>query len=647
MKSKTTFFKKALMVVLTVLSVSANAQLTVNGTLTPLQWVQNTLVGTGITVSNVTYTGAAIAAGTFNGSASNIGFQSGVLLTSGSIQDAIGPNNQTSVTQNNMLPGDPDLDLIMAPYLSHDAAILEFDFVPVSDTVKFRYVFGSDEYMVYAGGGINDGFGFFISGPGITGPYSNNSTNIALIPGTSIPVTINNVNLNTNPQYYFDNGNGSGSGTAPDGLTIQYNGFTIPLTAISAVQCGQTYHIKIAIADGSDNILDSGVFLEAGSFSSTGVQIIPTISYGGPNDSVLFEGCGQACIYFVRTSNLSQSDTINVAISGTAINGVDYNTGAFGVPLPTQLIFAAGQDSISYCINAPTDSVPDGLQTIVLTINSTGPCQTTTTTAHIYLNEHPPLSLTTSGDTTLCNFGGTVQLNSIATGGVEPYIYSWTGGAGNAPDTAVNVSISTTYWVTVSDACNGNPDPTPPVTDSVRVNVILINDLTVNAGPDVTVCPDIPITFNAIVTGGANANPYLYQWSNYNAPDSLTNYNSAHTGSPGHSTGSYILTITDYCSNTRSDTVKVNVEGSCGLTFPNVISPDGNNINETFYVDGLDKYPGSSLVIYNRWGNKLFDTSNYDNKWTSSKCPDGTYFYVLNVSDGRSIPGYFQVVRSK
>ena len=126
------------------------------------------------------------------------------------------------------------------------------------------------------------------------------------------------------------------------------------------------------VTDGGDDILDSGVFLEEGSFSSQGVTIVPEISYGGTNDSTLYEGCGLAFIYFVRTSNLANADTVNLTIGGSAVNGVDYNTGVPGVPLPNQLIFAAGQDSISYCINAVSDGVLEGLDTIQLSIILTG-----------------------------------------------------------------------------------------------------------------------------------------------------------------------------------------------------------------------------------------------------------------------------------
>ncbi len=168
--------------------------------MTPTQLVQNVLLGSGIVATNITYTGDAFARGTFNGAASNVGLASGVILSSGDISNAVGPNNQTGVSTSNGLNGDSDLDQIMNPTMSYEASILEFDFIPTSDTVKFRYVFGSDEYMEFVStfpGGINDGFGFFISGPGITGPFSNNAQNIALVPGTSLPVTMFNLNLET------------------------------------------------------------------------------------------------------------------------------------------------------------------------------------------------------------------------------------------------------------------------------------------------------------------------------------------------------------------------------------------------------------------------------------------------------------------
>ncbi len=139
--------KKILLLIAVIAITSVKAQITVDNTQTPTQWVQGLFLGSAVTVSNVTYTGAAQATGAFTDTANSIGFGGGVLLTTGSIQNAIGPNNSGNISVDNSLPGDPDIDLIMNPTTSNDASVLEFDFVPVGDTVIFQYSFASDEYM--------------------------------------------------------------------------------------------------------------------------------------------------------------------------------------------------------------------------------------------------------------------------------------------------------------------------------------------------------------------------------------------------------------------------------------------------------------------------------------------------------------------
>src|SRR3972149_1166561 len=212
--------------------------------------VQNVLLGQGVLVSNVTYTGAPAAIGYFNGISSNLNLDSGIVLTSGDIFTAVGPNNNGGATVANATPGDVQLERLTNNTAngSFDAAVLEFDFTVTADTVKFEYVFGSEEYMEYVNTSFNDAFAFIISGVSVVLP----PTNIALIPSPpsppNTPVTINNVNLGSYPQFYFDN-------ETPPGTSVQYDGFTVVLTAIFPVQCGQTYHIKMVIADIGDQIL--------------------------------------------------------------------------------------------------------------------------------------------------------------------------------------------------------------------------------------------------------------------------------------------------------------------------------------------------------------------------------------------------------
>ena len=210
----------------------------------------NTLLGSGVTTSNLSYTGAAVASGTFtDGLSSGIGMDSGILLTSGAATNAVGPNTVPDITTDNGLGGDADLTSLIPGYSTYDATVLEFDFTTSSNDIFFNFAFGSEEYNEWVGSAYNDVFGFFLDG-----------VNIALIPGTSTAVSINNVNNGANSAYYNDNESGA--------YNLQYDGFTDVFTASALGLSAGPHHIKLAIADAGDHYLDSGVFLQAGTFGS-------------------------------------------------------------------------------------------------------------------------------------------------------------------------------------------------------------------------------------------------------------------------------------------------------------------------------------------------------------------------------------------
>ena len=163
------------------------AQLTVDTTVAPDKLV-NILLSNSIIAYNVKYTGAHKAIAYFDGTHSNIGLKNGILMTTGSAYVAIGPNNPSNRGVDNNTPGDSSLTAISGDS-THDACILEFDFVPYSDSVSFDFVFGSEEYPEFTCCKVNDVFAFFISGPGIAG-----QKNIALVPKTLIPISINTLN---------------------------------------------------------------------------------------------------------------------------------------------------------------------------------------------------------------------------------------------------------------------------------------------------------------------------------------------------------------------------------------------------------------------------------------------------------------------
>jgi hypothetical protein len=225
-----------------------------------------TILGPGIeVVGQPQYTGAARAAGTFAGGlAAGIGIESGIILTTGDASFALPPNNSDGNTADNNTPGDSDLDALLQARggtgsTTNDAAILEFTFNTSGGNLFFNFVFASEEYNEFTNSSFNDVFGFFLDG-----------VNIALIPGTTTPVAINNVNggnpLGTdasNPNLFHNNDPSDGGPF----FAIQYDGFTSVFTA-QALNVGSGNHtIKLAIADTADRALDSAVFIEAGSFS--------------------------------------------------------------------------------------------------------------------------------------------------------------------------------------------------------------------------------------------------------------------------------------------------------------------------------------------------------------------------------------------
>lgn len=218
----------------------------------------NALLGTGVTISNVALQGAQTQQGFFSGGLSaGIGFENGIILTTGDANSAVGPNSNSSLSSQTASGSDTDLVALINASV-FDANVLEFDFQSDSGNISFNYVFASEEYNEFVNSNFNDVFGFFLDG-----------VNIALIPGTSAPVSIDNVNLDVNSIFYQNNENAF--------FNIEYDGFTTVLNARFSGLSNDSHHIKLAIADASDSILDSAVFLQAESFSSSTVPLPPAI----------------------------------------------------------------------------------------------------------------------------------------------------------------------------------------------------------------------------------------------------------------------------------------------------------------------------------------------------------------------------------
>lgn len=402
--------------------------------------VNNTLVGGDcFDIANITSFGNTASRGTFTNGATNIGLNNGVVLCTGNVNILPGPNNLPNAGGGfgNNTPDDVDLATLTNGN-QYDLSRIEFDFTPTASTVQFDFVFGSEEYCEYVGSNFNDVFGFFISGPGIGG-----TQNIALVPGTSTPVAINNVNHQTNTAYYVNNSTGASCNGMPafNLAECQLDGWTTVLTATADVTPCSTYHIKLAIADIADALFASAVFLKANSFEAGGQAKVQTIYPAG--QTYIYEDCGNnGFIRFVRGGGDPNVDlVINFTVSGTATPGTDYNT--FTGPL----VIPAGQTQIDIPITAFPDGIVEGDETIVVTLSNSCSCTAEEIT---FIIRDKPLLEVTMDDINLC--GGSSATLSPSVTGFAPFTYLWsTGGTGSS--ITINSQGTSTYTVTVTDAC--------------------------------------------------------------------------------------------------------------------------------------------------------------------------------------------------
>ncbi len=385
------------------------------------------LVGDGVSISNVTLVADSRGTGFFNNiSGTNIGIDSGIVLTNGRAKSIgtgegelglDGVNGITITSLEQGAAGDADLEALVNDQ-THDACVLEFDFVPLGDSIKFRYILSSEEYPVFACSNFNDAFAFFIQGPGFPVP-----TNIALIPGTTLPVTINNVNgeactgLPQFPQFYVDN-----AGNA----FFTHNGHTVVLTAAARVQPCQTYHLKLVIADVGDERYDSGVFLEAKSLTSNAFQLTNLTQVDGSGQSYLVEGCAVGALKIRRQSATLFSQIIDLGYGGTAINGIDVQT------LPSSITIPANETEVLLNIFPIIDNIPEGIETLkIYTLAACG-IATPTDSTMIQIRDYDTLGIAPHR-AVICP-GGSIQL-AATTGYIT---YQWQANPGLSSTSIIN-----------------------------------------------------------------------------------------------------------------------------------------------------------------------------------------------------------------
>ena len=556
-----------------------HAQLEVETGLTLEEYVNDILLGNGIQAFNITYQGGDNQLGYLTGGDDVFSISSGLILSCDVAENLECPDE--FVACDGCLGNgfsDPDLldiansvpDLIGGSFSVgsvNDGCVLEFDFIAAGDTVSFDYVFGSDEYELYINTQYNDVFAFFLSGPGITGPYDSpagfpdGSVNIAGVPNTdpNLPITISSVNSGTNPEYYVDN---------QGGTDVCINGYTVPFTASYPVECGETYHIKLAIADGTDTVLESIVVLEEGSFESNAVvQIDLSIDVGGPEANTIYEDCGTATLSFERPVetilDIQEMVYINYGNS-VATNGVDYGQpqpdGTL-LPLPDSVVFAPYVSIVEFELTAALDGVIEGPELVEMEIENVAACNGggLTTYFSFYVAEEPPPFEVNGYDTEMC-LGDVIELAPLVSGGYGNYTYQWLcNGEEGAPFLFdPDVAGPWACEIIVGDTCG-----MPSESAIIEVEVLQFDPLSVAIDPDAIVldCNAI-VDVEAIANGGydmAEGGFYEYAWEDQNGTNLFASWfdPSILSVSTGLNADEIFVTVTDACGMEAMDSVEV------------------------------------------------------------------------------------------
>jgi gliding motility-associated-like protein len=667
------FLKKTQLLFLLVFSSASAQYITTDESRTPLQLIENVLLNSGCaSVTNVSVSGGNFDSGEkswgyFNASGTTFPFEDGIVLSTGKIINTQGPNGFISDDGGGMgWTGDNDLNEALGLSNTFNATVLEFDFVPTGNQISFDYIFSSEQYLTNPSPNqcnYTDGFAFLLKEVGAI-----SYENLAVIPNTYIPVRVNTVRGTgticppANAEY-FDAFNGMEHPT-------NFNGQTKVLTAKANVTPGQTYHIKLVIADEGNYRYDSAIFLKGSSFS-TGIDLGDDRTFANQNpvcqdESITLNATTAGVLnyqWFLNDNplvgetnstltlnppfNINQSGnySVELAFTPTCISTSDIN-----IDFAPELTIA--QTSFSFC---DTDSVQDGITTLTLSdiipdlfvnlpsnlqVNFYSTAISSTALPNSFLTTTPfqqtiyarisntscynaiPVILNITTFSNINNENVAICNNVATTLTANPGYVSYTWNTGETTS-SIQVSTAGTYSVLIENANGCTITKTFTVTAS---EIASIENIAITGFGDTTSAE--------IIYSGNGDYEFSIDGVNYQDSPIFTN-----------------LTGLVYTAYVKSD---------CGIVskdfylvqIPKFFTPNGDNINDIWYIKGIrPQTPNANSIvsIFDRYGKLLKQFPAFANGW------DGTYngrqmladdyWYVIELGDGRTAKGHFSLLR--
>lgn len=652
-----------------------NAQnITVDESYTPQDLVEDILINSPCAnVFNVSVSGGNFATGEksfgyFDATGTTFPFENGIILSTGKINNAPGPNSYLSDDGGGMgWNGDPDLNDALGLSNTFNATVLEFDFIPLDDNISFDYIFSSEQYLSSPSSNqcnFTDGFAFLLKRNGDT-----SYQNLAVVPNTTIPVKVNTVRGSGTicppaNQAYFDAFNGTNHPT-------NFNGQTKVLTAQSIVIPGETYHIKLVIADEGNYRYDSAIFLGGGSFNfgiDLGVdRLIETGNPLCPGETLSVDATQTGAIgykWFKNNNEISGATNANYNVTSAGDYKVEIDFGSSCKPEGTIRIEYAeslviNQDLFTECdADANQDGKTvfnlDNIKNLLFTNLPAGyvvsffeiPTSTTALPTN-YTNTIPnnqtiyarimnvqgcysdyPVNLVVNTfDTILVDETIGLCEDSILTldAGSGFSSYEWNT---IPPQFTQQITVNSggIYEVTLTNALNCSKTKTFTIEASgiATIEDIIINDFQEN-------------NLAIIQVAASSLGDYEFSLDGVNYQDSnvFSNLNA----------GEYTVYIQD--------------KKGCGIVFetfyildyPKYFTPNNDGYNDTWYIKNLEKrnLEKSIITVFDRYGKLLKQISGSSEGWNGTfngnLLPANDYWFEIKLTNGKSVKGHFTLKR--
>ena len=619
-----------------------------------------------ISVSGGNFASGEKSYGFFEATGTGFPFENGIILSTGKINNAPGPNSYLSDDGGSMgWDGDIDLNQALGLSNSFNATILEFDFIPLGNNISFDYIFSSEQYLTNPTSNqcnFTDGFVFLLKEASAT-TYDN----LAVIPGTSTPVKVNTVRgpgtiCPPANAAYFDAFNDTNHPT-------NYNGQTVVLKAQANVIPGTTYHIKLVIADEGNYRYDSAIFLGGGSFNF-GINIgddrlIATGNPLCPSETLVIDATQTGATgyqWFQNNIALVGETNATYIVSSEGEYSVEINYGGscqtkgkIKIEYATDLII--NENTFTLCDaddnqNGITDFDLAAITTDLFTnlpsnytISFFESTSSTTALPTIYTNTTAynqtifarimniqgcytdyPVGLVVNTFSTIITDEevGLCENNPITlNAGAGFSSYTWNT---NPVETTQSITVDTagTYIVTLTNANNCSKTKTFTVTASgiATINDIIINDFSDNN----TITVDY---------SGLGVYEFSLDGTNYQTSPIFSNLNE----------GEYTVFVKD--------------TKGCGrvfksfyiLDYPKYFTPNGDGTNDFWFIKNLNKrnLQNSTIEIFDRYGKFIIQINSRNLVWDGTlngyALPSSDYWFTIRLTDGKTIKGHFTLKR--